>query len=769
MCYTLAARRAQPHNTGLTLRCARVANVAQSELTHKQTPDYDCTRMTPANEFPGNIIFYVLFVGFLAFFAWSAATRFSWFFKSKPISRLDHLFWRLAGMGPLLIGNQRVVQNPSYKYSGILHTFIWWGFIVLQIRTLNFLLNGVDHSISLEANLGIVYDLLRPLMDLFNVLVLIGVAMAAAQRAFVRPKRMTLNMDGWIILFFIGYLMFTDVFVNSLEFYLHPAEFDHKGWAFLAYSLYKFWDAIGLSHGTAEALNTFFWYNHLIDFLAFLCYLPYSKHSHVLTVAPQILTRRYEGTGVLSPIPEIESAESFGVGKLQDFTWKQLLDSYTCTECGRCTNACPANLTGKILSPKHIIVDIRHLMEEQEPPPPWHRGGPVKAVTRGGGSEGSAEGKTNGATNGHSITPLIEGVGFEPIWDCVTCGACMEECPVFIEHVPTIMDMRRYLVMEQTKMPETAQATLEQIEQRGHPWRGTQLTRTTWIDELKAEGTEVPIFDGSQEYLYWVGCTGALQERNVKVTKSLVRLFIQAGVSFGVLAMEEGCSGDPARRLGNEYLYQLQAQQNIEIFKAKSVQKVIANCPHCYNTIKHEYPQFDGNFETQHHSVFLAELLAAGKLTRMDYDPSTAPGAPPYTFSRPAGKTATYHDPCYISRHNNIIDEPRAVMEATGVKSIEMGRCKRGTFCCGAGGSHMWVEENRGERINVVRAKEAVETGADMIAVSCPFCMQMFESGLGSVPEADERGVQVFDLAELLEMSVAYSKPVAQTGGAPTA
>ncbi|TMG05287.1 MAG: (Fe-S)-binding protein, partial [Chloroflexi bacterium] len=348
---------------------------------------------------------------------------------------------------------------------------------------------------------------------------------------------------------------------------------------------------------------------------------------------------------------------------------------------------------------------------------------------------------------------LIERVGFEPIWDCVTCGACMEECPVFIEHVPTIMDMRRFMVMEQSNMPETAQQTLQQLEQRGHPWRGTQLTRTTWIEEMQAEGVNVPMFDGSQEYLYWVGCTGALQERNVKVTKALVRLFLEAGVSFGVLGGEEGCSGDPARRLGQEYLYQLQAEQNITTFKAKNVQKVIANCPHCYNTIAHEYPQFDGKFEVAHHSVFLARLIAEGKLR-----PDSANGL--------SEKSATYHDPCYISRHNNIIDEPRSVLAATGASQVEMKRCKRGTFCCGAGGSHMWVEENRGTRINDARTTEAVDTGADLIAVACPFCMQMFESSVGNVPAAVERNVQVFDLAELLDQSIAFSRP-SPNGGSP--
>ena len=289
-------------------------------------------------------------------------------------------------------------------------------------------------------------------------------------------------------------------------------------------------------------------------------------------------------------------------------------------------------------------------------------------------------------------------VGVEQIWDCVTCGACMEECPVFIEHVPTIMDMRRYLVMEKAEMPETAQATLMQLEQRGHPWRGTQLTRTTWIEEMAAEGTEVPLFDGTQEYLYWVGCSGALQERNVKVTKALVRLFMQAGVSFGVLALEEGCSGDPARRLGNEYLYQIQAQQNIEIMKAKNVQKVIANCPHCYNTIKHEYPQFGGEFETIHHTVFLAQLVDDGRLK-------------PEVVAALTEKTVTYHDPCYLSRHNGIIDEPRRVLAATGVNAVEMPRCTPRHLLLRRRRVHMWVEETRGERINVVRTAEAAETG----------------------------------------------------------
>ena len=682
--------------------------------------------MAPSTEFPGNVFYALLFFGFVGFFLYSAGVRFPWFLRAKWVNRFDRPLERLLGLVPWLLGNARVAR-PRYWYSGILHTFIWWGFIILQIRTLNFLLNGIDHDASLQSLLGDVYDFgLRAPLEVFNILVIVGVGMAAFQRFVWRPQRLTLNYDAWIILGLIAWLMVTDVMTNSAEFALFGG--DHRQLSFLAYGLSELWNSMGFSGQGMEAFHVAGWYSHLVDFLVFLCYLPYSKHSHVLTIAPQVFTRSLQPSGVLQPIPDFEKAESFGAGKLENFTWKQLLDSYTCTECGRCTAACPASITGKLLSPKEVIVDIRHLMEEQEPAlAPWTKR-PEKP------------------------TPLIDGVGFESIWDCVTCGACMYECPVFIEHVPTIMDMRRYLVMEQANMPETAQATLMQLEQRGHPWRGAQLTRTTWIEEMAAEGVTVPMFDGSQEYLYWVGCTGALQERNVKVTKALVRLMLEAGVSFGVLGAEEGCSGDPARRLGNEYLYQMQAQGNIETFKAKGVRKIISNCPHCFNAMKHEYPQLDGRFEVVHHTELLAQLIAQGRLR-----PQRANGL--------SEKAVTYHDPCYIARHNDILDEPRQVLASTGAQQVEMPRCKKGTFCCGAGGAHMWVEESRGQRINEVRTEEAAETGADIIAVACPFCMQMFEAGIGSVPEAAERGMQVFDLAELLEMSVAYGRVMGRGSG----
>jgi len=331
------------------------------------------------------------------------------------------------------------------------------------------------------------------------------------------------------------------------------------------------------------------------------------------------------------------------------------------------------------------------------------------------------------------VNETIEHVGFDPVWDCVTCGACQEQCPVFIEHISEIMEMRRFLVMNEANMPELAQATLMQLEQRGHPWRGTVLTRTSWMEDV---GVEVPLFTGEQEYLYWVGCSGALVDRNIPVTQAVARLLVQAGVSFGVLGEEETCSGDPARRFGNEYLFQLQAQQTIETLNSKGVKKVITNCPHCFNTFKNEYPQLDGRYEVIHHSELLAQLVREGRLQPKDG----------------LAQKVTYHDSCYLGRHNGVFEAPREVVASLpGVELVEMPRSRRTGFCCGAGGSHMWLEESAGKRINNERSEEAQATGAEVVATACPFCIQMFEDGIPAVEPDETKRMRVLDVAELLE------------------
>jgi Fe-S oxidoreductase len=321
--------------------------------------------------------------------------------------------------------------------------------------------------------------------------------------------------------------------------------------------------------------------------------------------------------------------------------------------------------------------------------------------------------------------------------------ACVNECPVMIEHVPTIVDMRRYLVMEQARIPATAQAALQNIEQRGHPWSGTQLTRQTWIDQLAGEGIDVPIFDGTQEYLYWVGCSGALVERNLPITKAVAKLLVASGTSFGVLGQAETCTGDPARRMGNEFLFATMAEANATTMNEMGVRRVITACPHCFNTFQNEYPDFGGKYEVTHHAEFLQLLVARGKLQPKAMD----------------GQTITFHDSCYLGRGNGIYDAPREVLSSIpGVNLVEMPRSGSKGLCCGAGGGNMWQEES-GTRVNHLRAAEAANTGAQVVATACPFCIQMFEDGIPAVqPNEETRTIKAFDIAELLEVSV---KPVA--------
>jgi Fe-S oxidoreductase len=694
--------------------------------------------MAPSTSFPGNIGFYLALLAFMTLFLFLAGIRAAVMLRAKPENRLgtlDDIIERLMTLPKYVLGTRRL-NRSRYWYSGLLHTMIFWGFITLQIRTFNFLLDGFHEDISFEALTGWLYIGVRPILDLFNVLVIVGVGLAAFQRIFIKPARLTLNWDAWFILFLTWFLMVTDVLTNSFAIVLERG--DHDAYSFFAFGVANYWDSIGMSEAVAEGLHASFWYLHLLDFLIFLAYLPISKHSHILTAPLNVFFRRLTSTGILQPIKDIEEQEVFGVGKVQDFTWKQNMDFYTCTECGRCEVNCPAFLTDKDLSPKKIMHDMRGLAEAQ-----------VSA--------------SMGLTSrDDEPIKLIDAVGFDTIWDCVNCGACQYQCPVFIEHIPTLMDMRRFLVMDEANMPETAASTLMQLEQRGHPWPGAAFTRTSWMDELDFE---VKKFDGKQEYLFWVGCTGALVERNMKVTQAVARLLKEAGVTFGCLGEEETCSGDPARRLGNEYLFQIQAQQNIETWKGVNVQKVITTCPHCFNSMKNEYPQFDGTFEVKHHTEVFAELIADGRLE----------------VTEELAEKVTYHDSCFLGRHNDIYEEPRDIIKAIpGAELVEIpGHNREQGFCCGAGGAHMWVEESKGKRINQVRSSQAqacgAQCGSGIVAANCPFCIQMFDDGIPSVESDEEKRMKTYDVAELLEQAVfgtngsASAEPVEAAAEAETA
>jgi len=663
----------------------------------------------------------------------------------KPEDRFDRWPERLKAFLLYGIGQGRL---PNDLYASVMHLLIFWGWVALFIGTVMLAL----HDDIKEFLTGAVYLGYSLTLDLFGLAALVGLGMALYRRYLWRHPKMRLGSlwDDEVLLWLMMAILLSGFMVEGMRIgatELRGASIDvgdglatnpdWAPWSPMGWLIGKAATESGASETLMHNLHKGFWWSHFPLALGWIAWVGYGKLSHIILGSANIFLRKLSPTGAqlagttLAPITDFETAERFGAGRLQDLTWKQLADLDVCVRCGRCEANCPTYLTGKELTPMGFLWDIKDYMTQV---------GPALLEARRVGGQEPVSGER-----------LIAGdvVSENVIWDCVTCGACEYQCPIFIEHIQKLQDMRRYLVMEQARMPETSQATLVQLEQRGHPWRGTQLTRTTWIEEMAAEGVAVPMFDGSQEYLCWVGCTGALQERNVKVMKALARLLLEAGVSFGVLGAEEGCSGDPARRLGNEYLFQTQARQNIDLFKAKGVHKILTACPHCFNIMANEYPQLDGEFEVTHHSVLLSELIAQGRLPLERGDGL-------------AGKRLTYHDACYLARHNNIVEEPRRVLAAAGASPREMARSRKTSLCCGAGGGHMWVEESRGRHINEVRAEEAAGTGSDIVAVACPFCMQMMEAGLGSVPAAVENGMQVLDLAELVAMGAAYARPAAR-------
>ena len=623
--------------------------------------------------------------------------------------------WRVQNTVRLGVMQDKIRRD---KYASVMHWCISSSIIVLTFVTAQVALEDDTPLSFLSGNYYLFFSFYG---DLFGLIGLIGVSMALYRRYYDDFHRIRWDerIEDHLILWGLFAILLSGFFVESYRISITELENfpEWAKWSFVSYVLAQFNSLFGFSEALLLNMHSISWWVHVLLVFFWLTLIVFTKLDHFLFAPINAFLLRTDSPGRLSRIENIEEQEVFGVGQIQDFNWKQLFELDACVRCGRCTEVCPANLAGQPLSPMHLIQDLKSHFNEVAPlvQEAGNKGEDIRAVA--------------------SKAMVGEVIKEETLWACRTCGACVQECPVMIEHVPSIVDMRRFLVMDEAKIPQTAQAALENLEMRGHPWKGTALERTTWMEGLG----DVPIFDGTQEFLYWVGCSGSLVERNLPITKKVFSLIKASGSSFGVLGQEETCNGDPARRLGNEYLYQILAEQLIDTFKQKNVQKVITNCPHCFNTFKNEYPQFDGKFEVLHHTQFLEQAINDGKLKP----------------EKPIDLDITYHDSCYLGRINNEYDAPRNILKSIpGLNVIEMDRNMSKGLCCGAGGGNMWQEEIGARRVNHVRSEEAIDTGADELISNCPFCIQMFEDGIPSVEPNEDDRIKPFDIAEVLYQSI---------------
>lgn len=663
----------------------------------------------------GAFTYFVILIAAVSI-GWGVYSRYRIWRLGKPNPDLgswsERIRWSVRTVLLDVVGHRRFLKGEIYP--GLMHFFIFWGALFLGIATTIVMLEFTFHkylpfdfpTTPFRVQEDFVWDIFGGLF------LFIGLSMAMIRRYLIRPGRLNNILDDQIFLWAVMVLLLSGFVVEGLR--VAGTDPTPLGAAPIGYLFHlPFKEA---SEQTISNVHEVLFWVHVGVFASILSYLAlyFSKISHIFFSPVNVFLRPARDSGRLRSMGDMMELERFGAGEITDFTWKQLLDFDACTNCGRCQDQCPAFASEKVLSPRKLVQDLRKYATSRAP-----------AII---------EARKNDAEAAAPETDMITHVDDEAVWDCTTCMACVQACPVFIGHIDTIVDMRRNLVMEQAKMPETAQSALLSMEQRGHPWRGTTYSRTDW-----AEGLEVKTMaeHPDAEVLFWVGCTAALEQRSQSVARAMATVLKRAGVDFAILGDEETCTGDPARRMGNEYLFQIMAQQNIETFSRYNVKKIVTVCPHCFNTLRNEYPQLGGEYEVMHYGEFVAALIDEGKIK-----PSVSQ----------VGSLA-YHDSCYLGRHNRIFDAPRRMAEAIpGVQVVEMDRRRESSFCCGAGGGHMWVEENRGPRVNHLRTDQFLATGADTVGVSCVFCLQMFEEGIGAKGLEGEK--QARDLLEILADSL---------------
>ncbi len=711
----------------------------------------------------------VVLVVTLSIFAWSAYRRFQLIRAASPdpefkLNTVDDLVQRVQQTLLYALGQQKMPKNERYRVAGIAHVFIFGAFMVLGLNSVLLWVRGFDAHFDvwgLMARGTLLGDGYTVLKEISALLAFLGTFVFIYYRVVTRSKRMTLGIEGLIILGIINTMMLAEFLYSGAWFALESqmaGVAPHWYWAEPISSVL----ALGIQNADEGVLRGlaqlgFWWHSAFV--LIFLNLLPYSKHFHIITSFPNVFATRLEPAGKLPKVPDLEGKvereEAVGIGKITDLSWKQVLDLYTCTECGRCSDNCPAYTTGKKLSPKHLTLALRDHLYMSEGRLIGDTGvtDPGALATKPS-DDGELQREVLHTTppapaGGYFVTgadvDLVPNI-IDPdvIWACTSCRACEEQCPVMITYVDKIVQMRRDQVMIKNEFPPQLTKPFNGIETNGNPWNYPSMDRANWAD-----GLDIPTCDTRADapVLYWVGCAASFDDRAKKVARSFAKLLKHAGVDFAILGTDEQCTGDPARRAGNEYLFQMVAEANVETLKSHNVEKkrVVTACPHCFNTLKNEYPDFGGHYEVVHHTDFLMELIRAGKLKP----------------EKNVKQTVAYHDSCYLGRYNDVYDSPRQILQSIpGLELREVAYWNKSKgLCCGAGGAQMFMEEQHGtERVNKKRTLQLLDTGATTLATGCPFCMTMITDGLKDAEKDDK--IAQRDIAEILADSVGVEASV---------